>query len=118
MGRYVFGELRSAPNQTMNHPCGWMEIKYLGARIGDFEKWVLRRRGDEGPDAGMYDLRAQFRSVSRPLFEEPEYTEWRRVILVISAQTQYRLEQVAGMRTVLSDAGLLEMEGVQLRAVD
>lgn len=114
---YVFRELWSAPNQTPNHPCGWMEIKHLGARIGDFSKWYLRRRGDEEPDASLYDLRAEFRSVSRPLFDDPDYVPWRRVVIVVSASKQYRLDQAAGMRTVLGGLSLI-MEGVTIHVLE
>ena len=111
--RYVFGELRSAPNQTPSRPPGWMEIEHLGAKVGDFSSWSLRRRGEEGEDATLYDLRATFRSISRALFDDPEYAKWRRVVVVISATKQYGLEQAVGMRTVLNGTNLL-MEGVRL----
>lgn len=111
--RYVFGELRSAPVQTPSRPPGWMEIEHLGAKVGDFSSWKLTRRGEEGIDASLYDLRAIFKSVSRALFDDPEYADWRTVTVVISAHKQYRLEQVVGMRTVLNGTSLL-MEGVRL----
>jgi hypothetical protein len=111
--RYVFGELRSAPNQTPSRPPGWMEIEHLGAKVGDFASWSLRRRGEEGEDAALYDLRAVFRTISRALFDDPEYADWRRVTVVISSTKQYRLDQVVGMRTVLNGTSLL-MEGVRL----
>lgn len=90
-----------------------MDIQHIGVRVGEFESWTLTRRGDEEPDASLYDFRAVFRTVSRALFDDPQYAEWRQVVVVISTEKQYGLEQAAGMRTVLSGMSLT-MEGVKL----
>ena len=94
-----------------NRPAGVVDIPFLGAKVGEFDSWSLRRRGDEGSDAGLYDLQASLSFISKPLWEDDEYE--KRVVVALSPTNQYRLEQVPEMRTVLQGKSLL-IEGVKL----
>lgn len=104
---YLFKVIRSGTFK----PAGIVDIPFLGAKVGEFSSWSLERRGDSGPDAGLYDLRAVFAFVSTALWEDPEYE--KRIVLNINPFKQYRLEQVPGMRMDLAGKSLL-IEGVTL----
>ena len=106
---YLFKSLTG--QSYKNRPAGVVDIPFLGAKVGEFESWSLRRRGEEGPDAGLYDLRASFSFLSRPLWEDDEYE--KRVVVSLSPTNQYRLDQVPEMRTDLQGKSLL-IEGVKL----
>lgn len=104
---YLFKTMRSGTFR----PCGVVEIPFLGATVGEFTSWTLQRRGDIGPDAGLYDLHAVFSFLSRPLWEDDEYP--KQVIISLTPTKHFRLEQVSGMRTVLTDRNLV-IEGVTI----
>jgi hypothetical protein len=106
---YLFKTIRSG----VFRPAGIVDIPFLGAKVGEFTNWTLQRRGDESPESGLYDLHAVFSFVSDALWEDPEYV--KRIVINISPTKQYRLEQVPGMRTVLTGRSLL-IEGVTLNA--
>ena len=106
---YLF---KTLSGQTFkNRPAGIVDIPFLGAKVGEFDNWTLRRRGDEGADASLYDLHAVFSFLSKPLWDDDEYE--KRIVVSLSPQRQFRLEQVPGMRTVLQGKSLL-IEGVTL----
>jgi hypothetical protein len=105
---YLFKVIRSAPNAK---PAGIVEIPFLGAKVGVISSWVLQRRGDEGPEAGLYDLRAVFSFVAEALWNDDEYA--KQIVLTLSPGKQFRVQQESGMRTVLTDRNLL-MEGVTI----
>ena len=107
---YLFKVIRSGTYK----PAGVVEIPFLGGKVGEFSSWVLQRRGDNGPDAGLYDLRAVFSFLVRPLWDDDEYA--KQILINLSPFKQFRLEQVSGMRTVLADKSLL-MEGVTIQDV-
>lgn len=107
---YLFKVLRSGVFQ----PAGVVEIPYLGAKVGQLASWTLQRRGDIGPDAGLYDLRAAFSFVSEALWDDPEYQ--KRIVLNLSPRKQYRLEQAQGYATVRTGKSLL-MEGVTIHGL-
>jgi hypothetical protein len=92
-------------------PTGTVEIPFLGAKVGEFSSWTLQRRGDQGPEAGLYDLHAVFSFVSEALWHDDEYD--KQILLSLSPSKQFRVQQESGMRTVLSERSLL-MEGVTI----
>lgn len=104
---YLFKSIRSAQMK----PAGVVDIPFLGAKVAEMNEWTLQRRGDTGPDAALFDLRASFSFVSKALWEDEEYD--KRIVVNLSTTKQYRLEQAPGMRTVLQGKSLL-MEGVTL----
>jgi len=106
---YLFKSLTG--KSYKNRPAGTVDIPFLGAKVGEFDNWTLRRRGDEGPDASLYDLHAVFSFLSKPLWEDDEYE--KRIIVALSPQQQYRLQQEPGQRTALTGKSLL-IEGVKL----
>lgn len=108
---YLFKSIRSGNSK----PAGVVDIEFLGGKVGDLASWTLTRRGDEGADAALYDLRAVFAYVAEALWDDPEYE--KRVILTLNPQKQYRLQQAEGFRTVRDGRSLL-MEGVTIHAVD
>lgn len=106
---YLFKSLSG--RSFKNRPAGMVDIPFLGAKVGEFDNWNLRRRGSEGPAAGLYDLHATFSFISRPLWDDEEYE--KRIVISLSPTQQYRLEQVPEMRTDLQGKSLL-IEGVKL----
>jgi len=108
---YLFKTIRSGTYK----PAGTIDIPFLGAQVGAMQSWTLQRRGDEGPEAGLYDLHAVLSFMSNTLWDDDEYT--KRIVVNISPFRQYRLEQVPGMRTVLTGRSLL-IEGVTLNGTN
>lgn len=108
---YLFKSIRSG----IHKPAGVVDIEFLGGKVGDLASWTLTRRGDEGVDAGLYDLRAVFTYVAEALWDDPDYE--KRVVLNLNPQKQYRLQQAEGFRTVRNGRSLL-MEGVTIHVVD
>jgi hypothetical protein len=107
---YLFKIIRSGTFK----PAGVVEIPFLGAKVGEFSSWVLQRRGDQDPDAGLYDLHAVFSFVSEALWNDDEYT--KHIVINLSPSKQFRVQHESGMRTVLADRSLL-MEGVTIHDV-
>lgn len=107
---YLFKVIRSG----VYKPAGIVEIPFLGAKVGEFASWTLQRRGDEGRDAGLYDLHAVFSFVSQALWEDEDYQ--KHILLNLTPSKQYRVQQESDMRTVLSDKALL-IEGVTIHDV-
>lgn len=108
---YLFKTLRSGTFR----PAGTIEIPFLGAKVGEITSWTLQRRGDFGPDAGLYDLHAVLSFVSKALWEDEEYE--KRIVLNVSPSKQYRVHKESDMRMVLADRNLL-IEGVTIHATD
>jgi hypothetical protein len=104
---YLFKVLRSGTYK----PAGIVEIPFLGAKVGEFESWTLVRRGDSGPDAGLYDFHAVFSFVSEPLWDDPDYT--KEILVNLNPFKQYRVQQEPEFRTVLTGRNLL-IEGVTI----
>ena len=109
---YLFKSIRSGEGMK---PAGVVDIEFLGGKVGDIASWTLTRRGEEGPDADLYDLRAAFVYVAEALWDDPDYD--KRVVLYLNPKKQYRLQQAEGFRTVRNGRSLL-MEGVTIHAVD
>lgn len=107
---YLFKLIRSGTFK----PAGIVDIPFLGAKVGELQSWTLTRRGDEGPDAGLYNLHAVFSFVVDALWDDAEYT--KRIVLSISPSRQYRLEQALGFATVREGKSLL-IEGVTIHGV-
>lgn len=107
---YLFHQIRSG----VYKPAGIVEIPFLGAKVGEFTNWTLTRRGESGPDAGLYDLRAVFSFLSEALWDDPDYP--KRIVINLNPYKQYRLTQAEGFATVRSGMSLL-MEGVRIDAV-
>ena len=105
---YLFHTMSAGTNVK---PAGIVDIPFLGAKVGEFATWTLKRRGDTGQEAALYDLRASFSFVSKALWDDEEYP--KRVLVNLSRTVQYRLDQVPGMRTDLQGKSLL-IEGVTL----
>jgi hypothetical protein len=104
---YLFKLLRSGTYR----PAGIVDVPFLGAKVGEFANWTLTRRGDEGRDADLYDLRAAFSFVSDALWDDPEYV--KRIVVSITPHKQYRLTQAPGYAMVRQGSSLL-VEGVTL----
>ena len=66
---YLFKSIRSGTFK----PAGVVDIEFLGGVVGELSSWTLTRRGDEGADASLYDLRAVFTYVAEALWDDPEY---------------------------------------------
>jgi len=88
---------------------GRVEAKYIGMTIGEFATWSLTRRGEEGPDGTLYDLRAVFRYVNQALFDDGDYE--KEYILKLSKNKSLRV--VGGQRTELVGKQIIA-EGVQI----
>ena len=104
---YLFKIIRSGTFR----PAGTVEIPFLGAKVGELSNWTLQRRGDFGPDAGLYDLHASFSFLSDALWNDQEYP--KTVVLSLNPTRHYRLEQAEGYATVREGRSLV-MEGVTI----
>jgi hypothetical protein len=107
---YLFKIIRSGTYK----PAGVVEIPFLGAKVGEFSSWTLQRRGDQGRDAGLYDLHAVFSFVSEALWNDDEYE--KAILINLNPFKQYRIQREPDMRMVLSDRSLL-IEGVTIHNV-
>lgn len=96
---------------------GDVKIPFLGAHVGTITEWTLTRRGDGGPDAALYDLRAAFSFLSETLFNDEEYRDYRRITIRLGKTKHYRIEQAEGFKTTLAGKSLV-MEGVRLWEVE
>jgi stage III sporulation protein SpoIIIAA len=65
--------------------------------------WTIKRRGDDGPNAGLYDLRAALSYVNQNLFEHPEYAAKREIRVRLNKDVEYRI-----------DGGSARLEGTTL----
>ena len=97
---------------------GQITIPALGAVIAYIEeptgRWTLRRREDAPPESGVFRLHVVFSHINPHLWDSPYQKEFR---ITLNRGKQYRLESVAGERTVLDGRSLL-MEGVTLCPVE
>lgn len=95
---------------TVTGKLGWVKIPSLGSTIGIMANWTLKRRGDGGPDEGLYDLHASFSYFNPVLFNHPQYTERREITIQIARGNAYRLDGGA------TRSGKMEawIEGVKL----
>jgi len=98
---YLFKILRSGDLR----PAGYVDVPFLGAKVGEFTSWTLQRRGDTGPDAGLYDLRAAFSFVVAPLWNDTDFE--KRIVLRMSPSKQFRLELAPNAVTVRQGESLL-----------
>lgn len=89
---------------------GSIRIPSLGTVIGQFASWKLKRRGDGGPNEGLYDLHAALSYVNPHLFNHPEYADRREIRLRLNRQTEFRVD---GGQARL-DGRNLTIEGVSL----
>jgi len=104
---YLFKTIRSG----IYKPAGSVEIPFLGAKVGEISTWTLQRRGDQGPEAGLYDLHAVFSFVSDALWNDDEY---RKVIFLnLTPRKQYRVDYEPETRTVREGRTLL-IEGITI----
>jgi hypothetical protein len=101
---YLFKTIRSG-TVSLDRPAGVVEIKFLGAKVGVLENWTLQRRGDNDPEAGLYDLHAVFSFVSLPLWEDADYE--KQITLNLNPVKQYRVQLEPDCRTVLTGRNLL-----------
>jgi hypothetical protein len=90
---------------------GSIRIPALGALIGQMASWTLKRRGDDGPKEGLFDLRAALSYVNPHLFNHPEYALKREIRVRINKQLEFRIE---GGDKITLDGNSLTMEGVTL----
>ena len=108
---YLFKIIRSG----VYRPAGTVEIPFLGAKVAEIDKWTLQRRGDEGPDSGLYDLHAVFSFVSEALWNDEDYQ--KVILLNLSPHKQFKVRHDSGMRTDLTERNLT-MEGVTIHGTD
>ena len=83
---------------------GTIRIEALGALIGTMGRWTLTRRGDDGPKAGLYDLRAVFSYVNPHLWDDADY---EKTVVIKLGKQQFRLVQEPGSTARLEGLGLL-----------
>ena len=107
---YLFKMMKSG----VYRPAGVVDVPFLGAKVGEFANWTLTRRGDEGRDADLYDLRAAFSFVVEALWEDPDYE--KRIVISLNPRKHFRLEQAQGYATVRQGKSLV-IEGVTIHAV-
>jgi hypothetical protein len=98
--------------QTLSGREGEVKIPTLGVVICQMQSWKLMRRGDRGPNEGLYDLHAVFSYVNPHLFNHPEYSSKKTVHLRLGRR-EYRLEQAEGANISLEGRQLV-MEAVKL----
>jgi len=63
---------------------GTATIKGLGTLVGEIATWTITRRGEEGPSAGLFDLRAVFSFLVPSLLLDPDYNEDRALLLAVA----------------------------------
>jgi hypothetical protein len=97
--------------QRINGKTGEVRIEALGVLVGTFQSWTLTRRGDDGPGADLYDLRAVFSYANPHLWEDDDYT---KTITVKLGKEVFRLEQEDGYETRLDGRRSIYMQGVRL----
>lgn len=90
---------------------GDIRIPALGTVIGQIVSWTLKRRGDDGPKEGLYDLRAALSYVNPTLFEHPEYSAKREIRVRLNKQTEFRID---GGTDIHLEGTTLTMKGVSL----
>ena len=89
---------------------GRIDIPLIGAHVADIRSWKLRRRGEEGEEAGLFDLHAILSWINMPLWEDEEYRK-EIVIDFGRIQKRYRLDQQPGYTATVA-AHSLRVEGV------
>lgn len=95
---------------------GRMTIPLLGAVIGTMDGWTLTRRGESGPDAALYDLRASFsRFFNQALYKDEDYE--KRVEVLMQRNKAFVVVQEPGHTTSFNGTEL-RMEGVKLAPLD
>jgi hypothetical protein len=97
--------------QRINGKVGEVRIETLGVLVGTFQSWALSRRGDDGPGADLYDLRAVFSYVNPHLWEDTDYI---KTITIKIGRDTFRLEQEDGYATQLDGRRSVYMQGVRL----
>lgn len=98
---------------------GRITVPHLGAVIGAMDGWTLTRRGESGPDAALYDLRASFsRFFNRSLYDDPDYE--KKVVVVLQRGKEFEVKQAAGHKTSFNTLNGIElrMEGVTLAPLE
>lgn len=91
---------------------GGIEVPFIGIHVGTIGAWSLKRRGDEGRDAALFDLHASLLFVNQAIWSDPEFE--KEVILDLGrGRPRYKIEQEPEFKTVLSGK-MLTMEGVTL----
>ena len=91
---------------------GQIQIDDFGVVVASMTMWTLTRRGEDGPDAALYDLNAALSFVNPALWEDEDYE--KSVSLVIArGKPPYGLKQEPGFKRLLQGKSLL-MEGVSL----
>lgn len=90
---------------------GRITSPYLGAVVATMDGWTLTRRGESGPDAALYDLRASFSFFQRAMWEDDDWP--KRIEVDISRNATYEVKQQPGYSTTFKE-GQLTVEGVIL----
>ena len=95
---------------------GRITIPHLGAVVGTMDGWTLTRRGESGPDAALYDLRASFsRLFTKALYDDPDYE--KRVEVVLQRNKSFEVKQEPGYPSSFIGTEL-RMEGVKLAPIE
>ena len=90
---------------------GYAVVKGLGSRPGELSRWIITRRGDEGPDRQVLDLYAVFSFVVPSVLLDPDYAEGRELLCKVSKSRQIRVKLDDSERMALSGK-VLEMKGI------
>lgn len=95
---------------------GRITIPLLGSVIGTMDGWTLKRRGESGPDAALYDLHASFsRFFSKALWDDPDFE--KRVEVQLQRGKSFQCIQEPGHKTTFVGTDL-RMEGVKLASLE
>ena len=97
--------------REVNGKEGSVRIPALGVVIGRMASWTMKRRGDDGPGEGSYDLRAVLSYANPVLFNHAEWAD-KRDIRVTIGRNVYRLEETGG--SLKLEGMTLTVEGVKL----
>lgn len=94
---------------------GGIKVPYVGIHVGTIGSWQLKRRGDEGRDAALFNLRASLSFVNEAIWADDEYE--KEVIVVLGGRKKFKIVQEPDFHPVLNGRTLI-MEGVTLWPIE
>lgn len=96
--------------QRLSGRKGDIQLVGIGALIGTIAEWSLTRRGDDGPDSGLYDLRAALSYVNEGLLNDSDYT--KKIVLPMQGKN-YSIK-IDGDTAISVNGKRLLVQGVRL----
>lgn len=98
---------------------GSIDVPDIGIHVGDIRQWTSKRRGDEGPDSGVHDLRAVLSFVNHPIWGDADWIKRVTVYLGRPGRGGRILEvQTSEATSSRIEGQVLTMEGVVLCQVE